>query len=797
MRKRLLALLLALALVFGLFGCVKEPEPTTPTQPTEPATEPPTEPAPDGKALYADACALLTEKTVLTWDVVTDKTIHLKMQDLKDHQEQTVTYNAENAQAPVYALEQTVEIIDVDLQTGEQTPKDVKYTEVYADGTLYANLETRGQLSGPYDAESIQDRYAPAVLLDAALYEDVTVAENGTTRTVTFADPTAGETWAVPATAELLEATGEAVLVDGAVKSVTYTVSYLYGSVTVEQTTTVTPRAEALTAAVPEDADGYTAVQCPESLIIIQTAKTLDDQVKTGSVTNVDSIFSQAGGVMRNVVTYTDYHDGDELSAKFKTSAFVMDYTSGESFETDVEETYHKGKYTYQMDDTVPTTQSGIPANMIRDYIDETSTPHVAQPQFWTEVTGEDLGSLYYFEISYSEDFAVAVQNQICALLYNDPTLLNSMASSYTTDELTGYASIDKFTGLFVASGYNYEGAHVIEGMPYVLTQQMDQSFHMPSYGAYYAITEELLPEEEPEQKATPLFYEVTGADGQKMYLFGTIHVGDERTAYLPQAIYDAFAESDALAIECDTEAFDKQTEEDEELSDQVSDLYFYTDGSTTAEHVDEELYNTAIKYMKATGSYSMNTEYMKPSIWSNSIENFYLAQGGKITSEQGVEERLTKLAKEQEKPILEIESSLFQLKMMTGWSEELHELLLEEAVSYSGEEYFQSVEELFEMWCQGDEAALREYLSSEVDTSEMTEEELAEYEQYKELMEEHNTAMSYDRNEGMLEKAIEYLESGDVIFYAVGLAHLLDSENGLVDTLRAAGYTVELVSYE
>ena len=43
---------------------------------------------------------------------------------------------------------------------------------------------------------------------------------------------------------------------------------------------------------------------------------------------------------------------------------------------------------------------------------------------------------------------------------------------------------------------------------------------------------------------------------------------------------------------------------------------------------------------------------------------------------------------------------------------------------------------------------------------------------------------------------AIEYLESGDVVFYAVGLAHLLDSENGLVDTLREAGYTVELVNY-
>lgn len=47
-----------------------------------------------------------------------------------------------------------------------------------------------------------------------------------------------------------------------------------------------------------------------------------------------------------------------------------------------------------------------------------------------------------------------------------------------------------------------------------------------------------------------------------------------------------------------------------------------------------------------------------------------------------------------------------------------------------------------------------------------------------------------------MLETAKEYLESGDVVFYAVGLAHLL-AEDGLVNTLREAEYTVESVNYQ
>ena len=82
------------------------------------------------------------------------------------------------------------------------------------------------------------------------------------------------------------------------------------------------------------------------------------------------------------------------------------------------------------------------------------------------------------------------------------------------------------------------------------------------------------------------------------------------------------------------------------------------------------------------------------------------------------------------------------------------------------------------------------------MDTSEFTEEELAEYEEQKPLIDEYNKAMSYDRNDGMLDVAIDYLESGEVIFYAVGLAHLLNNVNGLVDALREAGYTVEPVTY-
>ena len=41
------------------------------------------------------------------------------------------------------------------------------------------------------------------------------------------------------------------------------------------------------------------------------------------------------------------------------------------------------------------------------------------------------------------------------------------------------------------------------------------------------------------------------------------------------------------------------------------------------------------------------------------------------------------------------------------------------------------------------------------------------------------------------------FCSSGKTVFYAVGLAHLLDEETGLLKTLAEAGYTVELVEYK
>ena len=360
---------------------------------------------------------------------------------------------------------------------------------------------------------------------------------------------------------------------------------------------------------------------------------------------------------------------------------------------------------------------------------------------------------------------------------------------------MTGYLSIDKNTGLPLALGYYFEGYHTLEGDEYMISLQQDQSFDLISMETYETIKEEGPVPAEPDEKATPLFYHVTGEDGQEMWLLGTIHIGDARTSYLPQEIYDAFDAADALAVEFNSEAFDEEMENDEEFSDEVTSNYFYDDGTTAKDHVkDEELFRHAEMYLKATGNYHMNVPYMKISLWSNSIDNFFRRQSYGLSSTQGVDNQLIWRAQAQEKEILDVESGLFQTQMLTGFSDGLQEMLLEESVYADPYEYVQGIWELFEMWCAGDEATLIAYLNDDDTEEDPDAPELTDEEQG--YLDEYNNAMGTDRNDDMHDVAVGYLESGDVVFYAVGLAHLL-AEDGLVNTLRDAGYTVELVTFE
>lgn len=798
--RRFTALLLCIALVLCLFGCDTPEEATEPTATQPEVTEPPvTEPQAD--AVYADARAPLDHAQALTLALTVNTTTIVADQVFSQLSQQTLSYagiGTEQMQVSM-AEEIAYNVHEPDEDASEDGEANfMSYTEVYADGTLYIELHDTFKFSAAITPEDCAARYYPAVLLDAALYGVMTAETTDEGISISFSEPSAAESWAIPEEAELIHAQGSALVDDsGALTRMTYTVTYQYGPAEITLDVVSEPQAAAEAITLPETPDGYTVLQYPDAARTYINAAGMLAQAESVTASSLESVFSQAAGVVRNQSTIMDVHGhSEDIMTKIETSIYLMDYSTNQEQRYEQREIYLNGKYELTVDNGVPTSQVGVSYEDVSEYCYTVMISHLSDPQFWQDAALTDLGSLYLVEYTYTEDFGNTMQNAICNMFWEDAGFLNKLSSAYVNNETTGYISFDKYTGIPTAAGYYYEGTHTIDGFDYTLSLQSDQSIEAPSLGAYFEITEEMPPEEEPETLPTPLFYHVTGEDGQEMWLLGTIHVGDEHTAYLPQEIKDAFAASDALALECDTRAFDEQLENDDDLQEQVSDEYYYSNGKTIESMMEEEQYALAVKFMKATGNYNMNAPYMKPYLWSSSIDNFYLRQGYQLHRDQGVEARLHAWAEEQEKEIREIESNLFQIRMLTGYSDELQLLMLEESMEYSARESWENTWELYEKWCAGDEAALREAINEDVDTSEFTEEEMAEYEAELPLIEEYHKAMSYDRNEGMLKVAITYLESGEVVFYAVGLAHLLDDTNGLVDALRDAGYTVELVQY-
>lgn len=168
--KRLFAMILACILVVNLAAC-GGPEPTTPptaaptAPPTQPPTLPPTEPPtqaptePDPVDLYNQAVTSLSDKTDFVFTVQGNRTLTVSGESYKEKFQQDITYVGYGTETFQAAVKETVD------QAGYVT----EYVEQFQDGMLYVTIDATNQFRGEMTAEDYISRYAPPVMLDAAL----------------------------------------------------------------------------------------------------------------------------------------------------------------------------------------------------------------------------------------------------------------------------------------------------------------------------------------------------------------------------------------------------------------------------------------------------------------------------------------------------------------------------------------------------------------------------------------------------------------------------------------------------
>ena len=801
--RRITLMVLILALLLSVCGCTKKPEAVTDPAITEPAA---TEDSQKLAQMYESAVEAVTSDT-LTLNITYDKKVTVA--EVSYHESGKLTQNYWNVGTDDFLakVKQTVTFGNDDYE--------IEMEEIYSGGKVYQELGKQKYMA-EISADSFMEQYVPVKMLEPSLY---TLSLDETKSCISFQGATAGEAWLLPEGASMNSASGSAQLSsDGKLTETTYTVDYRYGSANILMTYRVSVAAEGRKPELPESEEGYVLLDHISAAYAMEHTYGYLNQARHVSYSSRALTMSAAGGVSVQQNVQTDvYAIGQEYAAKCVTTGNINHYATGNNADISQTEKFIDGKYTRTIGDGREEPNSAVSQVAMEAAITKNLVSLIQIGSQIAQVETTDLGSLILFEYTGTEKFGEAMCYSVSTSLFGSGDVLNQIASDYETKDISFYLALDKYSLLPTAMGANYEGVHTIEGQSCILSHKVDNAYDLASLSAYDAVFDQPEPENAPENPATPLFYRVTGADGQEMWLLGTIHVGDARTAFLPDEIYDAFHASDALAVECNAEAFYEQAEKDDALSEQISHYYFYSDGSTAGDHIDTpELYDAAIQMLKATGEYFYNTEYMKVNLLSSSLDNFYIRQGYQLTGEKGVDNRLLALAEEEDMPIKEVESTLFQIQMTSDYSEHLQEVMLYSTLASDAQSSWKSTAELYELWCQGDEAGLKKMLVDEPweiteedfpPMEELTEEEQKEVQailddleninaQLKVLQEEYNQAMSYSRNEKMVEVAKEYLESGETVFYAVGLAHLL-AENGLVNGLREAGYTVELVSYQ
>lgn len=488
--QRPIALLLCAALLLGLAACAGTPADTQP-----PTTEPPVTEAPSltPAGLYREAVAALGNAPGLTLSITSELTNTVAGRDICESAKQMLSYRAADGGMQLVS----------DEYVYYNDAYQAHYNEAYVGGTFYTELDndTDYRFCQEMDPETARARYLPAALLNADLYGSIERDGNE----LTFSEPTAAESWAMPADAELISAEGTAKLsADGELTETAYSIAYTYGAAHIEATFTVLISPAPDSIATPEDTAAYVLLTDIDALRLSEQAAyylLLSDAV---SLSSLESVFTQAGGVIRNKATTTNYDatTGQTL-AKIDYSVYLMDYSSGQSQEYKETSLYRDGTFTVSADGGDPEPLD-ITEDFLISYCQDEMMSLLIDMRFWADATVTILDSAYLVECTLNEESADYRRENICADFFGDANLLDNLASSYRTNEISAYFAIDRFTGMPTAAGTLYEGVHTIDGTPYTISLQSDMSINVPALETYHEITDEYLPEDKPDERAAP-----------------------------------------------------------------------------------------------------------------------------------------------------------------------------------------------------------------------------------------------------------------------------------------------------
>ena len=657
---------------------------------------------------------------------------------------------------------------------------------------------------------------------DPELYGKIIVSPESVDKeekVIMFSEPTGIEEWMAYEYSVLVSAEAEVYLdAEGKVSGFEYTATYSQGTVLYETVYkaayTSYAEDEAPLIEPPSDVRNYIEVDSVEAVIILDKALVYLEKMSVYDLSRNAIWLDQISGNYEESSVQTSYFGYGNEFAEYKNfhksrSVYNPNKRDFDVHNVSSETTILNGKRTVVAEGKESSVD--MSEDEISKYVEASAEERIMfapELSHISEIAYTAADGYLTVTVQCNSGYGKVTYEKICEYLGSDTELIDEYFTGYTVEQAEYMITVDIDTCLPVAVNFDFSFLHQtdikeLQGSNFEIGVESVCHYAPASPDTYFTIAKEhhhdFDKEPEDEDKAKPLFYKVTDANGKTMWLLGTIHVGDNRTAYFPDEIYEALYASDALAVEIDSIALGEEFKDNDndDLIELYAEAYYYdSESDTLKKNIEEKLYRDTIDYAKRLGMgfygdyLSALCERYRPNYWYGLFENATSSHTLGVYYNKGVDRRLLNIAKDKNIKVYEIEDRYRQYTMDIDYSDDVHELNLLWEVYGSRYDAYSDTMEMYNAWCDGDYEALFAIVNEEYDTSNMTANEIKAYEEYMK-------ALQIDRDALMLEKAKEYLESEEVVFYAVGLAHLINEEGGLVFKLAEAGYTVELVEYE
>jgi uncharacterized protein YbaP (TraB family) len=274
---------------------------------------------------------------------------------------------------------------------------------------------------------------------------------------------------------------------------------------------------------------------------------------------------------------------------------------------------------------------------------------------------------------------------------------------------------------------------------------------------------------QEKNKESKTLLWEISGNGLQRpSYLFGTIHMICSEDAVLSDSLRTAIHNSDVVYFEVDMDNLF-------EMLGVVRKMKMRND-TTLADLLTKDDYAKVRKYFEDKGSLLpfSTLETYKPLLAASML----METGSSCTSPQAMEEVIMKEAKGYGKNVKGLETMAYQLSIFDTIPYKMQAMQLVkyvDEVGKGGDSDSKEYEKLLQAYREQDLSKLEEFTkSTDMGISGFTD------------------ILLYNRNRNWVEKLKDILP-GKSVLVAVGAGHL-PGENGVINLLRKAGFTVKPV---